>query len=422
MFHKMKVTGPQCAEFITQPLQAMRELNPTLNTMIQSTEQMNKVLCEAAKQPLKKRRKIASSAVALHDAHLQRLKALKSDSDHTYDPLFQALAQQPATPSEAPPTPGEEEDESSLGSRAAMQRVMEAIPKQYRAKAATLGSYLKAHPNLIRFTSAGRPILQGTEMRNANIMDIVRSLYVWPKGNAHPRGTKEVVEALYSIGVPSFVLSNAAVRAVYHRLDEAAEQFRTEEQERAGAQEQQEQEGEEEEQEPEGEEEEQETSTLFETPLHSAIPPLATIPKVEERMPTMIPKLQRKAEERVSMITKPPHIATVTMPARQATSKVSSSGIPATLMKHEAGKSSTSQTGKGRMGIAEHAHSDVHLPGKPIRILRLSSISSLRTKSMKREARKPSGSQTGQDFGCPMEHMYDDPRLPGKPIRILRLY
>ena len=47
MFHKMKVTGPNCAEFITEPLQAMRELNPTLNAMIQSTEQMNKVLCDS---------------------------------------------------------------------------------------------------------------------------------------------------------------------------------------------------------------------------------------------------------------------------------------------------------------------------------------------------------------------------------------
>ena len=56
----MKVTGPQCAEFRTQPLQAMRELDPSLNAMILSTEQMNKVVCEDAKQPLKRRRKVAS--------------------------------------------------------------------------------------------------------------------------------------------------------------------------------------------------------------------------------------------------------------------------------------------------------------------------------------------------------------------------
>jgi hypothetical protein len=77
MLHKMSVTGPRCAEFITQPLDVMRELNPSLNTTIQSTEGMKKILSEAAKQPSTKRRKIASTAVAVHDAHLQRLKAFK---------------------------------------------------------------------------------------------------------------------------------------------------------------------------------------------------------------------------------------------------------------------------------------------------------------------------------------------------------
>ena len=345
MFHKMKVTGPHCAEFITQPLQAIRELNPTLNAMIQSTEQMNKVVCEAAKQPLKKRRKIASSAVAVHDAHLQRLKALKSDSDHTYDPLVQALVQQPHVSHDvpaAPPPHVEEEDESSLGSRAAMQRVIEAVPKQYRAKAAALGNYLKAHPNLIRVTPTGHPIVAGVEMQHSNIMDIMRSLYVWPKSQAHPRGTKEVVEALHSIGVPSFLLSNPAVRTMYRTLPEEAEQPHAETEE-------QEQEGEEEEQEPEGEEEEQEMSTPFKTPLHSAMPPLPTIPKVEERAPTkpspsMIPKLERKAEERAlskpspPLVPKPEHSGSVMMPARHTTSKASSSGIPTMPTKHEAGQ------------------------------------------------------------------------------------
>ena len=134
-FYKMKVTGPRCAEMITQPLQAMRELNPNLNAVIQSTEQMNKVLCEAAKQPLKKRRKIASSAVAIHDAHLQRVKALKSDASYAYDPMVQALMQQHQQQQQpvreeapaAPPAPvveeEEEVDESSLGSRVGMETI-----------------------------------------------------------------------------------------------------------------------------------------------------------------------------------------------------------------------------------------------------------------------------------------------------------
>jgi hypothetical protein len=131
-FRKMKVTGPRCAEFITQPLDAMRELNPSLNAMIQSTGGMNRVLCEAAKQPLTKRRKTASSVVAVHDAHLLRLKAFTSGSDNMHDPMVEAFAQQPipqdasATP---PYAPVDEIDESSLASQAHMQRVMGAIPK-----------------------------------------------------------------------------------------------------------------------------------------------------------------------------------------------------------------------------------------------------------------------------------------------------
>ena len=122
-FIKMRMTGPRCAEPITEPLQAMRELNTNLNAMLQSTEQMNKVLCESAKLPLKKRRKIASSAVAQHDMHLQRLKAFRSDAGYGYDPMTQAFAHQPPVSFDEPtiqPAEVEAEDESSLGSRAAM--------------------------------------------------------------------------------------------------------------------------------------------------------------------------------------------------------------------------------------------------------------------------------------------------------------
>jgi hypothetical protein len=70
-FSKMRVTGPRCAESISEPLQAMREPNPPLNEMIRSTEQMHEVLCEAPKQPANKGRMTASSAVAIHNAYLQ---------------------------------------------------------------------------------------------------------------------------------------------------------------------------------------------------------------------------------------------------------------------------------------------------------------------------------------------------------------
>ena len=202
-----------------------------------------------------------------------------SDSDHAYNPMGQALALQPPTSHDepaVPPSQVEEEDESSLGSRAAMQRVMAEIPKKFHAKVATLGHYLKAHPNLIRVTPTGRPIVAGKEIPRAHIMDIMRSLYLWPKSQALPSGVKEVIEALHAVGAPSHLLSNSAVRTMYHSLYEAAEQPHPET----------------EEQEPEREEEEQELgekrrkkrTTPFKTPLHSSMPPLPAVPKVEERV------------------------------------------------------------------------------------------------------------------------------------------
>ena len=219
-----------------------------------------------------------------------------------------------------------------------MQRVMAEIPKKFHVKVATLGYYLKAHPNLIRVTPTGRPIVAGKEIMRAHIMDIMRSLYLWPKSQALPSGVKEVIEALHAIGAPSHLLSNLAVRTMYHSLHGAAEQPHAET----------------EEQEPEGEEEEQELETTpFEISLHSSIPPLPAVPKVEERTP-IIPKLERKAEERAlskpnsSLVPKPERAGSVTMQTRHAASKASSSGIPAMSTKHELIKTSGSQTGKGR--------------------------------------------------------------------------
>ena len=228
-FYKMRMTGPRCAEMITEPLQAMRELNPNLNAMIQSTEQMDKVLCESAKLPLKKRRKIASSAVALHDMHLQRLKAFRSDAGYGYDPMVHAFGQQPpSAPATPPPDVEEVEDESSLGSRAAMERVMAEIPKTFRGRFTTLGRYLKANPDLIRVTPQGQPIVAGRQLPSAHIIDIMRSLYIWPKTQTLPSGVREVMEALRSAGAPSYLLSNTAVRTMYQRLHEAGEQFHAE--------------------------------------------------------------------------------------------------------------------------------------------------------------------------------------------------
>jgi hypothetical protein len=418
-FAKIRVTGPRCAEPITEPLQAMRELNPPLNEMIRSTEQMNELLCEAAKQPLNKGRMTASSAVAIHNAHLQRLKAHMSDTVYGYNPIH-TLEQASQMSHEEPAAHSSQagaEDETSLGSHASMQKVMSEIPKKFHNKIATLGNYLSARPDLIRVSPSGEPIVAGKQIPHAHIMDIMRSLYIWPRSQPLPSGLNEVIAALRSAGAPSYLLSNSTVRAMYTRLSEAVGQspVETEEQEPEGQlqeEEEQETQEEEEEQEPEGregqvtegeeEQEEQETTSLFETPLHTALPPLLPTRKAEERVPVK-PSTSLK-----------PKLA-------HATGRFS--GIPTVSTKREAGKGSTSQAGHGRSGIREEYRSGPHLPGNPLHILRLYDTSTNPPMLMKRKFREvDSPAQTRQYTEGITEHIYDDPRMPGKKTRVLRLY
>ena len=394
-FYKMKMTGPRCAEMITQPLQAMRELNPNLNAMIQSTEQMNKVLCEASKQPLKKRRKIASSAVAIHDAHLQRLKAFRSGADYTFDPLVQALAQQPPSGPAAPPPhveeETEEEDESSLGSSSAIRRVVEAVPQQFRARVAQLGKYLKAHPNLIRFTSSGRAIVGGMEIHNSNIIDVMRSIYYMRKGQPLPRGTKEVIQALHSVGVPSFLFSSAAARAVYHGLQEAGEQFH------AATQTERETEQELQHQEllktPEGKH--GEGGEEFATAQHLPFPPQQTVPTVVETAP-----VKPETKQFSGVPTKPEASKASSIPTKHGSVK------PTAIRAKQVSSSEASQQGHGYKVNGER----VCLPGKPIRILRLPSFPEKPARKV-RTVQKSRGLEPIIAMGP-----------AGKPIRILRLY
>ena len=402
-FYKMRMTGPRCAEMITEPLQAMRELNPNLNAMLQSTEQMDKVLCESAKLPLKKRRKIASSAVAIHDAHLQRLKAFRSDAGYGYDPMVHAFGQQPPSAPAAPPPDveeeAEEEDESSLGSRAAMERVMAEIPKTFRGRFTTLGRYLKANPDLIRVTPQGQPIVAGRQLPSAHIIDIMRSLYVWPKTRALPSGVGEVMEALRSAGVPSYLLSNTAARTMYQRLHEAGEQLHIETQTEPELEMEELEHGEKLPQTPEGKHREAEE---FATAQRLPFPPEPTVSKVGALAPT---KPETKKFSSFLAKAEAPKVSGI--PMRHASSKTSS-GIRGKQV--SSSEASTSQEGHGRKVNVKR----MRLPWKPIRILRLPSIPE---KPTKRRARKATVNHMGQ-----RRKDVERGRLPGKPIRILRLY
>ena len=119
---KMKVLGPrQAVELQTIDTQrkqakAMRDYNPTINAMAEAQAQMGSIINtaeqSAAAEPTvagKRKRKTAprptmaaSSSLALYNACLERLRALKSQFDHTYDPLLQLLVQNAAVAPVAP--------------------------------------------------------------------------------------------------------------------------------------------------------------------------------------------------------------------------------------------------------------------------------------------------------------------------------
>jgi hypothetical protein len=171
---------------------------------------------------------------------------------------------------------------------------------------------------------------------------------------------RKIVEALYSAGVPSYLLSNTAARTMYQTSPDVGEQRYVE----AGTQEQ------------EGAEEEQEMSTLYETPVHTTMPPQTATQKAEERVP---------AKSSPSMLPRPVHTTAVPvghpttkasgippMSVKHETAKASGISAPKTVVtKHESGKPSSSEMGHGSCGITEYICDDRRFPGKPLRILRL---------------------------------------------------
>jgi hypothetical protein len=299
---------------------------------------------------------------------LRRLKAYKSDTEHGNDSLTRSLAQLPSVPQPvvaahdvaAPPqSQAQEEDESSLSSHVVMQRIAELLPPRNRNKALLLENFLKPHPSLIRISSTGRPITGGKEIHGANILDIVRSLYVWRKGQPLPRGATDVIQALQSVGVPSGLLSTSSALTEYRRLIEK------------GSEEEEEEEEEVVEGEGEG------TPQKFETPAHSSIPtapppppPLLPQPKAVAHLPTSTAALHVKAQK-----------GSIAGKVSPSTSLPKPSTIPTATTKRTVSQA-TAQTGQGYWpgrwlgpplwpGFGQPKVAKPSLPGKPIRWLRL---------------------------------------------------
>jgi hypothetical protein len=304
-----------------------------------------------------------------------------SDAAYTYDPLAQSLAQLPPIPDTAdvasevtPPPQVEEEDESSLGSHTVMQRIVQLVPPRNRSKVGLLETFLKSHPSLIRISSSGRPIIAGKEIQGATVMDIIRSLYVWRKDQALPRGTSEVLHALQSVGVPSGLLSTQTALAEYNRLIEegGGEESHT------------------------SEEEEEGTPQKFATPAHSSMPPLPPAQQQQQPKVAELPSTSHASRDvqalKVSTTTKTSQsTADVKAPRGSTVAKGSPSMIPTRIHEHSAiptvttkreASKATSQSGQGYWpgcwmgpplwpGFGQPKAHKPSLPGKPIRWLRL---------------------------------------------------
>ena len=306
----------------------------------------------------------------------------------------QHRAQEEAPPAqeEAPPVHVEEEeveeDESSLGSRAAMERVMADIPKKFHTNFTRLGRYLQANPDLIRITQAGRPIVAGQELGRAHISDIMRSLYTWPKSQPLPSGVKEVIEALHSAGTPSYLLSNTAVRTMYQRLQEPGERPHAETQT----------EREEYEEEVMGKPE----TTPFQTPQHSLMRPQPAMLKAEQHAPTRPMKDETKRASRIpAMPTKP--VSSKASTGQQGKGYKFNGGRVCGDVHQASSKSSASQVGNGYK---------TKTGKQPIRVLRVPRIPAKHVSS------NASVGWTEQGYKANTE----DVRMPGKPIRWYYLY
>ena len=225
-YRKMHVVGPRQAialdDVKTQrkEAKALREYNPTVSAMVDVQSDMKEILDKAAPELPGKTRKRklggtgrkpgASASLALYNACLERLHALKSQFDSSYEPLLQLLMQSNAPPAAvaaaapvavpaAAPAPGPAAPGPAApavvaaaplpaGAQVALMgtphrpplvptplqtpvtpmqdvditRSLGALPKTYHERFKDLHAYLVKDPSLIKLASKGQLAIRGT--------------------------------------------------------------------------------------------------------------------------------------------------------------------------------------------------------------------------------------------------------------------
>jgi len=277
-FRKMRVVGPRQAialdEVKTQQrdAKAMRDYNPTINAMVEAQSNMKDILKDATSElPSKSRKRKAgggrhkigaSTSMSLYNACIERLHALKSQFDSSYQPLLQLLMDnnvaQPAAavaaiaaqaPPAAPPAAGAQPVANPLPAVAQIAMAgtplrpatipppnggtqnqwmdipdsLGSLPKVYQERYKELRSYMTKDPYLFKLAPKGQVVFKGEVVPDTSFNDLVRGLYVSARGRKPtPAGMSEFLQALNEVGVPSSLLSAVPIRSQYAGIQAAS--------------------------------------------------------------------------------------------------------------------------------------------------------------------------------------------------------
>jgi hypothetical protein len=213
----------------------------------------------------------ASTSLSLYNACIERLHALKSQFDSSYQPLLQllmdnnvaqvpgvvaaaaaaaapaapaapaagaqpagaqpagvanplpavaqiAMTGTPLRPATIPPPNGGTQNQwmeipESLGS----------LPKVYRERYNDLRGYMTKDPYLFKLAPKGQLVFKGEVVPDSSFNDLVRGLYVSSHGKKPtPSGMSEFLQALNEVGVPSSLLSSVPIRTQYAGIQAAS--------------------------------------------------------------------------------------------------------------------------------------------------------------------------------------------------------
>ena len=98
---------------------------------------------------------------------------------------------------------------------------MDALPAQHQRKFAKLqGDYFSHNPGLVRVAPDGRLVTHNTAIPGSKFADVIRALYVAPRGGNRASSTgvtglPQMLAALQEMDVPASLISSKVARARY---------------------------------------------------------------------------------------------------------------------------------------------------------------------------------------------------------------